>query len=100
MPRIYFHGNYNRYKEQKLIEQILSYKTLSFNIVTTITYAFLLAMNKSLHAALAEICTSGGEPLFHSCYDSIIARKTLPTRSVFHWSKQMGVRRHQIWTIW
>ena len=35
-----------------LIEKILSYKTLFFNIVTTIGYALSPAMNKSLHAAL------------------------------------------------
>jgi len=38
-----------------LIEEILSYKTLSFSIVTTISYAFLLAMKKSLHATLLKI---------------------------------------------
>ena len=34
-----------------MIEHILSYETLFFNIVTTISYAFLPAMNKSLHVA-------------------------------------------------
>jgi len=43
-----------------LIEQILSYKTF---FVATITYAFLPAMNKSLHAMLTTICTSKGDPL-------------------------------------
>jgi len=55
MPPIYFHGNYNRYK---------GHETLFFNIVTTIGYALSPAMNKSLHAALIKICTSGGAPLF------------------------------------
>ena len=36
------------------MEQILSYKTLSFDVVTTIGYAPLSAMNKSLHAMLYE----------------------------------------------
>ena len=36
-----------RAQERYLIEQILSYKMLFFNIVTTISYAFLLEMNKS-----------------------------------------------------
>ena len=57
-------------------------------------------MNKSLHAALIKICTSGGGPLFHSSYNSVIARKVLPTQSIFHRPEQMEVRRHQIWTIW
>ena len=35
-------------------------------------------MNKSLHAMLIQICTNGGDPLFNSCYDGIIARKMLP----------------------
>ena len=41
------------------------------------------------HDALIKICTSGGDPLFHSCYDSILARKILPTQSIsiFHWLK-------------
>jgi len=38
------------------MEQILSYKTLVFNIVTTMRYAFLPAMYKSLHAALIKMC--------------------------------------------
>jgi len=40
-----------------MIEQILGYKILFFNIITTISYAFSPAMNKSLHAALIKICT-------------------------------------------
>ena len=49
MPPIHFHGNDNGYKghSNTLIEQILSYKTLVFHIVTTISYAFLPAMSKS-----------------------------------------------------
>ena len=43
--------------------QIPSYKTLFFNTVTTINCAFLPAMNKSLHDALAKICPSLGEPV-------------------------------------
>jgi len=83
-----------------MTEHILSYETLFFNIVTTISYAFLPAMNKSLHAMLVKICTSRGDSLFHSCYDSIIARKVLPIQSIFPWHKQMEVRRHKIWIMW
>ena len=43
--------------------EILSYKILFFNTVTTISWASLPAMNKSLHAALRKICTSNGDPL-------------------------------------
>jgi len=50
-----------------LIEHILSYKMLFFNVVTTISSAFLPVMNKSLYAALTRICTSKGDPLFHNC---------------------------------
>ena len=39
-----------------LIEQILSYKTVFVNTVTTISSAFLLVMNKNLHAMLAKVC--------------------------------------------
>jgi len=51
-----------------LIEQILSYKTLFFDIVTTIGYALSPAMNKSLHAALVKIRTSGGAVQGCNCY--------------------------------
>ena len=44
-------------KKHYLIEQILSYKTLFFDVVTTIGYALSPAMNKSLHAALC-CCSS------------------------------------------
>ena len=46
-------------------------------------------MNKSLHAALVNICNSGGGPLFHSSYDDAVARKMLPTQSIFHRPEQM-----------
>jgi len=48
-----------------LIEQILNYKKLFFNIVTTVGYELSPAMNMSLHAALVKICTSGGGLLFY-----------------------------------
>ena len=37
----------------------LSYKTLFFNTVSIISYACSPALNKSLHALLIKICTSG-----------------------------------------
>ena len=72
---------------------------LFFNIVTAIGYALSPAMNKSLHAALIKICTSGGGPLFHSSYDGVVARKMLSTQSIFHRPEQMEVGRGQIRTI-
>ena len=36
------------------------------NIVTMISYAFSLTINKSLHAMVVHICTSGDEPLLPS----------------------------------
>ena len=80
-------------------EQMLSYKTLFFDIVTTIGYALSPAMNKSLLDALLKICTRGGGPPFHSSYDGVFARKMLPTQSIFHRPEQMEVRRGQIRTI-
>ena len=57
MPPICFHGNYNKYKKHNnTIWQILSYKTLLFKTITTISYAFLPGMIKSLHAVLIKIC--------------------------------------------
>ena len=89
-----------REQQHYLIEQILSYKTLFFDIVTATGYALSPSMNKSLHAALIKICTSGGGPMPHSSYDGILARKMLPTQSIFHRPEQMEVRRRQIQTIW
>lgn len=37
-----------------LIEHKLSYKTAFFNIVTTVSYLFLPAMNKNLHVKLIK----------------------------------------------
>ena len=56
-------------------------------------------MNKSLHAALIKIHTSGSGPLFHSSYDGVVARKILSTQSIFHRPEQMEVRRCQIQTM-
>jgi len=67
-----------------LIEQIVNYETLFFSIVITIIYAFSLVMNRSLHAALIKICCRRGDPLFHSCYDGIIARKMSMQSSIHH----------------
>ena len=50
-------------------------------------------MNKSLYTTSVKICTSRGDPLFHSCYDGVITGKMLPTQSIFHWPEQMEVRR-------
>ena len=53
-------------------------KRLFFNIAITIRYAFSPVVNKSLHAMLIKICTSIGDPLFHSWHDGIVARKMCP----------------------
>jgi hypothetical protein len=59
------------------MEQVVSYKTLSLHIVTTIGYAFSPMMNKRLYAALVKICTSGSGAFPHSCND-VVVRKMLP----------------------
>ena len=46
-----------------VIGQILSYKTLFFNVVTTVSSGFLPAVNKSLYAKHVNICTSGDDLL-------------------------------------
>jgi len=79
-----------------LIEQIFSYKTLFFNVDTTIPYVFSPAMNESLKAVLIKICTSGGNLLFHYCYDGVVARKMFPMHSIFQQPEQMEVRRFKI----
>jgi hypothetical protein len=59
------------------VMQVVSYKILLFHIVTSTGYALSPAMNKSLHAALIKICTSGGDPLSHSCINGVVIRKML-----------------------
>lgn len=53
---IYFHVNYNRYKEHNnVFEQILSYRTLFFNSTTINSYKFSTEMKKSLYPTLVNI---------------------------------------------
>ena len=80
-----------RTQQHYLTEKFLSYRTSFFSIATTICNAFLPAMNKSLHTVLLKICNSWGNPLFHSCYDGAVARKMLPTQSIFHQPRQKSV---------
>jgi hypothetical protein len=62
-----------------LIEQILSYKILFFDIVSTIGYALSPAMNNSLHAGLEKISaitaltivSNALKPIF-SCVHSLL----------------------------
>jgi len=70
MPPIYFHGNYNRYKEHDnhLTEQILSYTTLFISRVTTVSCAFLPVMKKSLHGARITICMAAQNMACLSCH--------------------------------
>jgi len=84
MPPIHFHENYNKYKENHLIEQILSCKTLFFTIVTTISYAFLPVMSKILYEKLIKIYNGRGTQLLHRYYDGIVARKMLPMLPIFY----------------
>ena len=72
-----------------MIEKILSHKTPFFNIVTTIRKSFLPPINKSLHATFVKISSSRGDPQFHSCYEGVVARKKLPTQSIFHQHEQI-----------
>ena len=52
-----------------------------WNVVITISYVFSPVKNRSLHATLIKTYNSRGDPLFHSCYDSIITGKMLATQS-------------------
>mgnify|MGYP001853061509 CR=1 FL=1 len=67
MPPIYFHGNYNRYKEHNnAVWQSKFSATKYYFSAHSLPLAmlfFLLPMNKSLHAMLIKIHTSRGDPL-------------------------------------
>jgi hypothetical protein len=65
------------------MEQDFSYLQLFFHIITTIRYALLPAMNKSLYAALVKVCTSRGKPLSYSCNDSTVVGKCCPRNPFF-----------------
>ena len=58
----YFHGNYNKYKEHNTICKFSAAKCC----FSTTGCAFLPARNKTLHATLVKICTSGCGPLLLS----------------------------------
>ena len=95
MPPIYFHGNYNRYSEHNntIWQRILSYKTVLFNTGTTVSYAFLPAMNRNLHVALIKICTSRGDSAAKNCsgcsffyleeFNSTLLLHILPCQTAF-----------------
>ena len=83
-----------------MIEQILSYKTLTFNLVTNINCAPSSVMNKSLHPMLVKISTNGGDPLLHSYCEGAFARRMFSMQFIFHWPYQRAVRGCQIQTIW
>ena len=70
MPPIYFHGNSTK-----------NTVTLFFNIVTTVSCAFLLAMNKSLCAMIIKICLSGGDP---SSVAIAVMQHLLPPCALIH----------------
>lgn len=84
------------------MEGIFIYKTLFFNVITTISYAHSSAMNKSLRDVFIKIGMSIGGPLIHSYYDSIVARKYCPCNPFFikmnRWkSKGTKSRLHSEW---
>ena len=68
------------------IEQILSYNRLFFNTVTTTSCAFSPVMNESLPATFIKICTSRGDPLFHSCYDHVVVGQSNQDWQFLPWS--------------
>ena len=101
----YSHENYKKCKDNSIAlrEQILSYKALFFNIVTTISYAFSPVMKRSLHSALLKICTRGGDPLsllplpHHAhihCLLTINIQQALINGSGCHFLLHGGIQRH------
>ena len=72
--------------------------TIFFNIVTTTSYAFLPAMNRSLHAALVKIYTSADYPLSlfpllkHTtpCLTVLIFTVWSPSTFSKHWLMSLG----------
>ena len=105
MSPIYFHGNFNRYKEHNNAiwsTKILYYKTLFFHTVTTISYAFSPVMNKNLHAALVTVRTSRGDLLLllvkHTTCRLTVLNPTVWSQEIF--SKHLWMRVGAIFFIW
>lgn len=74
--------------------RVLSYKTLFFNVVATITYAFSPVMSKSLHAMLIKICTTGGEPL--SLFATAYMHHPPPHCAHIHYLVSINIQRQWI----
>ena len=71
-----------RPEQYYLLEAIFIYKVLFSNTVT-VGYKFSQAMNKRLHTALVNICTSRGDPLLLSpLLKCIIHHFTLLTSTI------------------
>ena len=70
-----------------MIKQSLSYDTLFFNIVNTISSTFSPVMNKSLHATLAKIYTRGGNPLLLSLLPKLTTHCLSVLKSMFSFHK-------------
>ena len=71
---------------------MLNYKTLLFDIVTTIDFAIWPAMNKNLQSVLVKIYTSGGGPQFTARTTASQQRKCCPRSPSFigsdRWKKE------------
>lgn len=67
---------------QNYFLRISLWKLEAQDLFNTISCVFS-PMNRSLHAVHTDICTRGGDALFHSSYDGIATSKMLPTQSSF-----------------
>ena len=72
MPPVYFHGNYNRFKEHNNIWQSKFWAVKHyFSIVITISCAFLPTVNESLRVMLVKNCMAVWNMacLLHHCWN-------------------------------
>jgi len=66
-----------------LVEQISNTKHYFSKYSSLLVVHFYQPLRECLHATLVRICTSRGDPLFDSCYDSAVAKKCCPCSSFF-----------------
>ena len=88
MPPVYFHGNYNWYKEHNHAVRLCKFsatKHCFFHWVTTISCAFSPVINKSLHTILTKNWISVADPLSH-CWN-VPRTASLCSRPLFGFHK-------------
>jgi hypothetical protein len=71
--------------------QVFTYLQLFFYIVTSTFYTCPPVLNKTPYPSVLKVIISLSKPLLSSCDDCIFIREALPSKSIFHRTKQMKI---------